>query len=48
MPVRPLPPYGDGLPAIASAYDSLIPALRPPAKGERRLLDCVRRGIWVR
>lgn len=48
MPVHPLPPSGDGLPTAATPHDSHIPAERPPAGGEPRLLDRVRREIRVR
>jgi Phage integrase, N-terminal SAM-like domain len=48
MPIHPLPPSGDGLPAAANPHDSQIPEERPPAGGEPRLLDRVRREIRVR
>ena len=48
MPVHLLFPFGDGLTAAAGEHDSHIPADRPPAKGEPRLLDRTRREIRVR
>lgn len=48
MPIHSLPPSGDGLPACADPHDSQIPAAQPPAGGEPRLLDRVRREIRVR
>lgn len=48
MPVHPLPPSSDGLHTTVAPHDNHIPAERPPAGGEPRLLDRVRREIRVR
>lgn len=48
MPVHPFPPSGHGLPAATTPDDNHNPAYRPPASGEPRLLDRVRREIRVR
>lgn len=48
MPVHPLPPSVNGLPAAAPAHDSRTSDGRASADGEPRLLDRVRREIRVR